>query len=97
MENRFHWLALATGPDGKSTEGKTMNTEQNAATQQSKAASEKLEMPNPTEADLASPEFEAIWQVIKSWDVNVPTHYEGYCGANGSHVKMILNALAAAT
>ncbi|MBN7112845.1 hypothetical protein JRG10_06480 [Pseudomonas fulva] len=25
-ENRFHWLALATGPDGKSTalEGKTM-------------------------------------------------------------------------
>ncbi|WP_039607500.1 hypothetical protein, partial [Pseudomonas syringae group genomosp. 3] len=22
---RFHWLALATGPDGKSTEGMTMN------------------------------------------------------------------------
>jgi len=58
--------------------------------------SEKLEMPNPTEAELASPEFEAIWQVIKSWDVNVPTHYEGYCGANGSHVKIILDALRSA-
>ena len=30
MENRFHWLALATGPDGKSNtlEGKTMNEAQ---------------------------------------------------------------------
>jgi hypothetical protein len=58
--------------------------------------SSKIEMPNPTEAELASPEFEAIWQLIKSWDVNVPSHYEGYCGANGSHVKMILDALDAA-
>ncbi|WP_321354613.1 hypothetical protein [Pseudomonas extremaustralis] len=57
---------------------------------------QKLEMPNPTEEDLASQEFEAIWQVIKSWDVNVPSHYEGYCGANGSHVKMILDALSVA-
>ncbi len=56
--------------------------------------SSKLEMPNPTDEELASPEFEAIWQLIKSWDVNVPTHYEGYCGANGSHVKMILDAIA---
>lgn len=50
-------------------------------------------MPNPTEEDLESPLFEAIWQCIKSWDVNVPAHYAGYCGANGSHVKMILNAI----
>jgi len=50
-------------------------------------------MPNPTEEDLQSPAFEAIWQTIKSWDVNVPEHYEGYCHANGSHVMMILNAL----
>ncbi len=58
--------------------------------------SEKLQMPNPTPDDLKTPEFEAIWQVIKTWDVNVPSHYEGYCGANGSHVKMILDALASA-
>lgn len=50
-------------------------------------------MPNPTEAQLDSPEFEAIWRTIKSWDVNVPEHYEGYCGANGSHVALILDAL----
>jgi hypothetical protein len=52
-------------------------------------------MPNPTDEQLASPEFEAIWQAIKSWDVNVPEHHSGYCGANGSHVALILNALEA--
>lgn len=52
-----------------------------------------LQMPNPTEDDLNSPVFEAIWQVIKHWDVNVPQYYSGYCGANGSHVMLILNAL----
>lgn len=50
-------------------------------------------MPNPTPAQLASPLFEAVWQVIKLWDVNVPQFYTGYCGANGSHVALILNAL----
>lgn len=53
----------------------------------------RLPMPNPTEEQLASPEFEVIWQAIKSWDVNVPECYGGYCGANGSHVAIILNAL----
>jgi len=53
-------------------------------------------MPNPTETDLVDPEFEAIWQTIKRWDVNVPDCYAGYCGANGSHVMLILNALRAA-
>lgn len=52
------------------------------------------QMPNPTEDQLSSPEFEAVWSVIKSWDVNVPEFYEGYCGANGSHVALILNALS---
>lgn len=40
-------------------------------------------MPDPTDEMLASPQFEAIWNVIKSWDVNVPEAYSGYCGANG--------------
>lgn len=52
-----------------------------------------FDMPNPTEADLERPLFRAIWGAIKSWDVNVPEYYEGYCGANGSHVKLILNAI----
>lgn len=53
----------------------------------------RREMPNPTEAQLASPEFDAIWQCIKSWDVNVPEFYDLYCDANGSHVVLILQAL----
>lgn len=52
-----------------------------------------ISMPSPTERQLASHDFQVIWDVIKSWDVNVPEYYEGYCGANGSHVALILNAL----
>lgn len=50
-------------------------------------------LPNPTSDDLNSPEFNAIWHAIKRWDVNVPEFYVGYCGANGSHVMLVLNAL----
>jgi hypothetical protein len=50
-------------------------------------------MPELTQGQMESPEREAVWQAIKSWDVNVPGHYEGYCGATGSHVAVILNAL----
>lgn len=54
----------------------------------------KKQMPNPTENELKyNPMFERIWQVIKTWDINVPEYYDGYMGANGSHVKLILNAL----
>ena len=52
-------------------------------------------MPNPTEEQQDDPMFEMIWQTIKSWDVNVPEYYQGYCRANGSHVVLILNALKA--
>lgn len=50
-------------------------------------------IPNPTSEDLNNPFFEAIWQVIKNWDINVPEYYHGYCGGNGSHVKLILDAI----
>lgn len=60
------------------------------------AALADRDMPNPTEADLESQVFNAIWDVIKSWDVNVPGYYRGYCGANGSHVKLILDKLTSA-
>jgi hypothetical protein len=56
----------------------------------------KRDMPNPTPEQLESDEFEVLWQAIKSWDVNVPDYYHGYCGANGSHVALILNALDSA-
>ena len=48
---------------------------------------------DPTPEMLETPEFEAIWQCIKRWDINVPQAYAGYCGANGNHVRAILDAL----
>jgi hypothetical protein len=42
--------------------------------------------PSPTPEMAATPEFEAVWQRIKGWDINVPDVYAGYCGANGNHV-----------
>ncbi len=44
--------------------------------------------------DWLSPVFNAIWDEIKTWDVNVPTEYVGYCGASGTHVYAIMKALA---
>jgi hypothetical protein len=50
-------------------------------------------MRSPTEEELNSELFNKIWNTIKSWDVNVPEHYSGYCGVNGSHVCLILDAI----
>lgn len=48
--------------------------------------------PDPTPEMLATLEFEAVWQCIKSWDIAVPDAYFGYCGATGNHVRAILDA-----
>jgi hypothetical protein len=56
-----------------------------------------IEWPDPTPEMLASPKFEAIWQCIRSWDINVPEAYSGYCGATGNHVRAILDALSKVT
>jgi len=48
---------------------------------------------DPTPEMLETEEFDVIWQAIKTWDINVPEVYEGYCGANGNHVRAILDAL----
>jgi hypothetical protein len=50
-------------------------------------------MPNPTKEDARSAMFTAIWMAIMTWDINVPAYYDGYCAANGSHVKLILDAI----
>jgi hypothetical protein len=59
--------------------------------------SPKEPWPDPTLEMLEDPRFEAIWQRIKSWDINVPSVYGGYCGATGNHVRAILDALVEAT
>lgn len=52
------------------------------------------DMPNPTPTMLdGDPLFDAIWGVIKSWDVNVPEYYQGYCHCNGSHATLIYRAV----
>ena len=52
-----------------------------------------LPMPNPSNEEIESLQFNAIWDVIKTLDINVPEFYSGYCGGNGSHVKLILDSL----
>jgi hypothetical protein len=51
------------------------------------------EWPDPTPEMLADPLFEAIWHVIKTWDINVPDIYLGYCGATGNHARAIYDAV----
>ena len=49
--------------------------------------------PDPKWKDLESEDFNAVWECIKSWDINVPEFYDGYTTANGNHVMAILIAL----
>ena len=48
-------------------------------------------LPHPRNTD--SPVFNAIWNCIKTWDINVPGYYMGYMGATGNHVQMIYDAV----
>jgi hypothetical protein len=66
-----------------------------AACAAAKIAKEQAAWPDPTPDMLTTPEFEAVWRCIKTWDINVPSVYRGYCGATGNHVRAILDALAA--
>lgn len=42
---------------------------------------------------LEHPIYEAVWDEIKTWDINVPTEYGGYMNATGSHCAAILLAI----
>jgi hypothetical protein len=53
------------------------------------------EMPSPTKQEMDSPEFNAIFDIIKDWDIKVPKYSSGYKGGNGSHVKLILDSIKA--
>ena len=64
-----------------------------------KAPKNPAPWPDPTPEMLKSPQFEAIWNCIMSWDINIPgVDGEGmYSGANGNHVRAILDALLTGT
>lgn len=49
--------------------------------------------PDPTREMLSDPQFNAVWNAIKTWDINVPGVYGGYMGATGNHVRAIVDAL----
>ena len=58
--------------------------------------SEVTSYPDPTESDLADPEFNAIWQAIKDWDLSrEPASHRVYSGATGNDVMHVLLALRA--
>jgi hypothetical protein len=63
------------------------------AKEQASAGESKMPWPAPTEEMLDDPKFMAIWRCIKSWDINVPGAYNGYCGATGNHARAIFVAL----
>ncbi len=63
----------------------------NAATKNYRDVSREVgQLPSPTQDEIDSPEFNAIYDIIKYWDVDLG---DGPCGANGSHVKLILDKL----
>jgi hypothetical protein len=56
----------------------------------------KIPWPDPSPEMLNDPTFNAIWDAIKTWDVNVPAVYDGYCGATGNHARAIFDAVVKA-
>lgn len=53
--------------------------------------------PDPTPEMLnGDPLFDAIWNVIKSWDIAVPEAYSGYTGGTGNHARAIYDAIRSA-
>jgi hypothetical protein len=57
---------------------------------------DRKDWPEPTpEMMTGDVLFEAIWQAIKTWDINVPGAYSGYYGATGNHVRAIYDSIMA--
>jgi hypothetical protein len=48
---------------------------------------------DPSAEMYADPLWLAIWNEIKTWDINVPTEYAGYMSATGNHVTAIFLAM----
>lgn len=51
---------------------------------------------DPTPKMLEAPEFNALWELMKGWDINVPA-VDGeslYTGTTGNHIRAILDALS---
>ena len=51
----------------------------------------KREWPDPTPEMVESEEFNAVWDCIKTWEINVPGI--DAAGVNGNHVQAVLDSL----
>lgn len=49
--------------------------------------------PCPTPEMLEDPAFNAIWNEVKHWDIQVDGVYNGYTHGEGNHVRAILDVL----
>lgn len=78
-------------------ERRLQNAEAEEAVRRLEAAQPRPQpWPDPTPEQLQSPAFQAVWDVIKTWDIAVPAAYSGHTGAEGNHVVAILDGLAEA-
>lgn len=59
------------------------------------SADQRISWPDPTPDMLNDPVFNAIWHIIKGWDVSVPGAYSGRSGATGNHARAIYDAVRA--
>jgi len=53
---------------------------------------------DPSPEELETPEFNAVWDCIKEWDIGIPQDiteegHQLYSGATGNHVVAILDSL----
>jgi hypothetical protein len=51
------------------------------------------DMPSPSNEEMNSQLFNDLFDEMKNWDINIPDYYSGYCGGNGSHVKILLDII----
>jgi len=56
---------------------------------------DEIKWPDPTQEMLDSPEFNAVWELIKTWEIHAPqVDIVGqYSAGTGNHVRAILDAI----
>ena len=55
-----------------------------------------MDWKSPSGCVMRMPEFGAVWNAIKGWDIEVPKEVDGsggHCSTTGNHVEWILDAL----
>ena len=48
---------------------------------------------DPTPEELETPEFNALWELMKAWDICTTGNYDSYSNTTGNHIVAVLDAL----